>query len=76
MAVVDLKFVDLTVLTAGFAIKFCMNKLLSELSTYQRGLASGVLVPKLSCTTVCCWATANQHSGWAHNQRGSLVRGE
>lgn len=53
-----------------------MNTFPFLLSTSQRGLAPRVLIPKLSCTTVCCWATANRRTGWAHNQCGSLLRGE
>lgn len=54
----------------------CMNKGLSDLHTYQRGLAPGVLVPKFSCTAVCCWPAPNQHPESAHNQCGSFLCGE
>lgn len=46
------------------------------ISTYQRRLASGILVQKFSCTTLCCWATASRHPGSPYNQCGSIIRGE
>jgi len=47
-----------------------------ELSTHQRGLAPGVLVPEFSCANVGGRAAAYQHSGPTAHQCGSLLRGE
>lgn len=59
--------VEATLLTAGI-YKVLHEFSLSELFVYQRGLAPGILVPRFSCTDVCCRAPANQRPGSSSDQ--------